>query len=243
VGYGDWILATGQVKKLHTEHSKAVCVIGFNGRVQWSDVFENNPKILRKMEAGCLFLKNAGGCRPYILAKGLAKWVWKDWEIAPGEVYLSDAEQAFAEPYRGKVLIEPTTKVPNGNKAWPWERWQGVVDRTGFDFIQVGPVNTPVLRGVSHVATTFRQAMAVLSVCKAYVGPEGALHHAAAALNVPAVVLWSHFIHPRFTGYASQRNLRHANGWCGSRLPCNGCKQSMSAISVDEVAQNLGEIV
>lgn len=236
-------MATSQVKKLQAEHDKPICVIGFNGRVQWSEVFENNPKILAKPEAGCVFLKNAGGCRPYIVAKTPTKWIWKEWDIAPGEVFLSDAERRFAEPYRGKVLIEPRTKVV-GNKDWFPDRWQALVDQTDFDYLQAGSPGVVPLRGVQYIpTTTFRQAMAILAVSRAFVGTEGALHHAAAALGVPAVVLWSEFISPNFTGYPTQRNIRHAGPACGSRLVCKGCRDSMAAISVDEVAQNLGEIV
>ena len=218
-------------------------VVGFNMRPQWSEVFENNPKIARQRSPTTVILKNGGGCRPYIQEKTPARWYFKEWAIEPGEIFLSTAEREFAEPFRGKVLIEPTTKISNSNKEWFWDRWQALVDKTGYDFIQAGPVGTHRLRGVANVDTSFRQAMAVLSACRAYVGPEGALHHAAAALNVPAVVLWSEFIDPRFTGYATQRNIRHAGEYCGSRLPCEGCKESMRAISVEEVMQNLSEII
>ena len=157
-------------------------------------------------------------------------------------MFLSDAEREFAEPYRGKVLIEPRTKVV-GNKDWFPDRWQALVDQTDIDYVQAGSPGIVPLNGVRYVpTTTFRQAMAILAVSKAFVGTEGALHHAAAALDIPAVVLWSHFIHPDFTGYEGQRNIRHADGWCGSRLACQECRESMRRISVAEVAEHLREI-
>ncbi len=91
--------------------------------------------------------------------------------------------------------------------------------------------------------TTFRQALAVLSVCRAFVGTEGALHHGAAAVGTPAVVLFSEFISPDVTGYPQHRNLRQAGAACGSRKPCKGCAESMRAISVLEVVANLKEIL
>ncbi len=91
--------------------------------------------------------------------------------------------------------------------------------------------------------TTFRQAAAILSVCRAYVGPEGAMHHAAAALNIPSVVLWSEFISPEITGYETQRNIRHANATCGARVPCVGCRLSMELITVEEVLQELEAVL
>ena len=106
------------------------------------------------------------------------------------------------------------------------------------------PGGTQVLDGVAFVATdTFRQALAVQSACRAYVGTEGGLMHGAAANHTPAVVLWSEFIDPSITGYAGMVNLRHAGKACGSRIDCPGCKKSMLAISVDEVVQSLKGIL
>lgn len=235
-------MATAQVKQMFAKVPVPVLVIGRSNTPQWpAEIFDHNPKIardvrLRKVQV----LRNGPGMRPYIVGKTDARWVWRMGTVkTPGEMFLTATERAFAEPYRGAVLIEPHTKVADGNKAWIWERWQEVVDRSGVRFVQVGPHETKWLRGVEQVPTTFRLAAAVLSVAKAYVGPEGALHHAAAAFGVPAIVLWSEFISPDVTGYASQRNIRHAGAPCGSRVPCAGCKASMRAITVDEVLKNM----
>jgi ADP-heptose:LPS heptosyltransferase len=118
----------------------------------------------------------------------------------------------------------------------------------GTAFLQCLPThgNSRPLPGdnVLHVLTpTFRHAMAALSVCRAFVGTEGGLMHAAAAVNVPGVILWSEFISPDITGYTMHRNLRHAGVACGSRLNCSGCRASMAAITVGEVADNLKELL
>lgn len=98
------------------------------------------------------------------------------------------------------------------------------------------------MEGVPFVETkTAREAFAVLSWSRLFVGCEGALHHAAAAFNVRAVVLWSEFISPIFTGYQTQRNLRSTNAVCGSRMPCPSCAASMAAITVDEVIKAVRE--
>ncbi len=240
-------MCTAQVKSLYAQNGKRVRVVDRLGRTQWSEVFENNPKICKPTDRTLpqkeVRLINAGGARPYIQGKTATHWQWKRWNIEPGEIFLSFAEHEFGAAHAGKILIEPNTKVAGSNKAWIPERWQQLVDRGG-DFIQVGAPGTQPLRGVEFVETaTFRLACAVLAKSKAFVGPEGGLHHAAAALGVPAVVLFSEFIAPDFTGYKAHRNLRHANGSCGSRVPCEGCRASMQAISVDEVSRNLEEIL
>lgn len=234
MGLGDWVMCTGQVRRINESTGQRVHVVSPSGKSQWSPVFENNPRIAPKDEEGCAVLVNAGGARPYIKAKGAERWIWKAWDIAPGELFLSDAERDFAAPFTGRILIEPNTKQADGNKAWAWERWLELTRQPDL-YIQTGVAQSRRLPGVQFVETTFRQACAVLAVSRGFVGTEGALHHAAAALGVPAVVLWSEFIDPRFTGYATQTNLRHADRWCGSRLPCAGCKASMEAITVEEV--------
>lgn len=238
MGLGDWIMATAQARQLHVATQSPVVVLDLRGKVQWSPVFDYNP-ILSKKVYGAAQLLNAPGCRPYIAGKTHDRWIWRHWNIEPGNIYLTPEELAFAAPYAGKVLIEPNTKVVGGNKAWPFDRWQALVDRNPKRYLQVGSPEARKLRGVEFCETGFRQALAVLMSSIGFVGCEGALHHAAAAMKIPSVVLWSEFISPEFTGYSSQHNIRHAERWCGSRIACQGCRDSMLAISVDEVHEAL----
>ena len=242
MGAGDWIMATAQVRELNKATGCLVYVVGRNGQPVWSEVFDHNPRISRGWSRGCVKLINGAGARPYIHSKLPDRWIWKLWNIAPGEIYLTADEKAFGEQFAGKILIEPNTKQDPSNKAWFFDRWQALVDRGG-EFVQVGAPGVRRLNGVQFVETaTFRQACAVLSACRAFVGAEGGLHHAAAAFDKPAVVLFSEFISPAYTGYPKHRNLRHAEGSCGMRTPCEGCRRSMEAITVDEVHRNLLEI-
>lgn len=245
MGSGDWLIATAQAKQLHEVNGRPVLVVSRSGRPQWHPVFENNPRIVPAPTRDAQTLLNASGNRPYIAAKGATHWKWQRWNITAGEIYLSAAEKEFAAAHAGHTLIEPHTKVPGSNKQWPWDRWQALVDRGG-DFVQVGVAGTRLLRGVRFVETlTFRHACAVLATSRAFVGSEGGLGHASAALGVPAVVLFSAFISPKVTGYVQHRNLyKGAVGLgCGARMPCACCRASMAAISVDEVETNLKEVL
>lgn len=239
MGLGDWIMATGQVRLLNEETGRRVVVIDKMGKPQWSPVFENNPRIAKQLTPEYTTLLNAGGSRPYIRFKDDRRWYWKDWDKSIGEIYLSDSERQFGALHGGRVLIEPNTKVQDGNKAWPWDRWRALVHEREHIFIQCGKPGTRRLPNVQFVETTFREACAVLAASSGFVGTEGGLHHAAAALGVPAVVLFSEFIAPRYTGYESQKSLRHAGESCGNRFPCSGCKASMEAITVAEVWEAL----
>jgi hypothetical protein len=236
MGLGDWIMATSQVRELNERTGKKVVVVDRLNRPRWSEAFENNPRILRSHEPDCTKLLNAGGARPYIRQKTTTHWIWQRWDITPGEIYLTEEERTLGSMYAGRTVVEPNTKDPYSNKAWVFDRWQELVNRFPPDtFIQLGSDGSRKLAGVPFVQTSIRQAFAVLSAARLFVGTEGAMHHAAAALGVPAVVLWSEFIGPKYTGYSSQTNIRKVEKVCGSRIPCQGCKAAMAAISVDEI--------
>jgi hypothetical protein len=62
------------------------------------------------------------------------------------------------------------------------------------------------------------------------------LHHAAAALGVPAVVIFGGFISPAVTGYAAHANIFTGDDLgCGNINPCPHCRAAMERISVDQV--------
>ncbi len=227
---------------------RPVLIIDAYGRPRWSPIWEGSTRIMRERRGNDYqSLLNGPGARPYIERKLPTRWVWRDnFRVEPGEIFLTNTELEFAEPWRGCVLIEPNVKVkPEAvNKRWIWRRWQEVADSRMAEFVQVGPLGVPRLDLVACAETeNFRLACAVLSVCRAFVGTEGGLHHAAAALGVPAVVLFSGFIPPKITGYETQRNIHHGGAACGSRLPCLHCKEAMEAIGVDEVLENLEAVL
>lgn len=246
MGIGDALMASGEARKLHKSNSLPVLIVDRIGRPQWSEVWEGVPYIVRRPGGKAVTrMLNAPGHRPYIAGKTANNWTWRPYKPIPAEIVFTAAEKAFAEPYRGMVMIEPNVKA-NGhdNKAWIADRWLEL-SRTRTDFVQC--VSTPDQALPSHVlkviTPTFRLACAVLSVAKAYIGTEGGLHHAAAAVGTPAVILWSEFISPEITGYPTMTNLRHAGRPCGNRISCPSCRKSMEAISVDEVVQALEKLL
>jgi hypothetical protein len=246
MGWGDEIMVTAQVRALQERDPRPVLVVDIRGHPRWSEIWEGNPRMVRDRSRPHQTLLNGPNARPYIAQKSATHWHWKKYECQPGEIYLSEAERALAERWRGYVLVEPNVKAtrPDSvNKQWIWERWQRLAQMALAPMVQVGPSGTRLLEGVAHAETaTFRQACAVLSGCKAYVGTEGGLHHAAAALGIPAVVLFGGFISPASTGYSMHRNLFYGPA-CGARLPCRHCREAMAAISVGEVAGHLLELI
>lgn len=242
MGAGDWLMAAGEARALHEKTGKDVAIVDMRGRAQWVDLWAGIPYILPRVVPGCLSVVNASGVRPYIAMKTPGRWKWKPYQPKPAPVRFTLEEQQLAREHAGHVMIEPNHKnIGHTNKAWFWERWQQLVDSMPRGtFVQCGPMGSRRLEGVRVVETsTFREAMAVLSQSLALVTTEGGLMHAAAAVDTPAVVLWSEFISPEITGYAMHTNLRHAGAPCGMRLNCPSCRKSMAAITVDEVRDAL----
>ena len=249
MGAGDWLMAAGEARHVHEKFGKPVVIVDGHHRPQWIDLWDGLPYILPRATRGTIEVVSGPGVRPYIHSKGPTRWKWKKYAPKPAEMRFTLDEQRFALPFAGRVMIEPNVKaIGHLNKAWYWDRWQQLADKLrddGVDLVQcIGPLSERMLAGVEVVQTrTFRQALAVLERCRALVTTEGGLMHGAAAVETPAVVLWSEFISPEITGYAMHRNLRHAGPPCGMRLNCSGCRASMAAITVDEIVENLKEIL
>ena len=249
-GMGDILMSMGEARGLHRRTRQPVLIVGRDGRpVQDHGLFHSIPYLLKRSPEDREFqlLVNGPGLRPYIAAKSSECWTWKPYRPQPAELVFTREELDFAEPYRGRIMIEPTIKAcGHHNKAWPAANWHKLVDLLragGIPLVQCAP------KGVSPVADrvaltpTFRHAAAVLSLSAGFIGTEGGLMHAAAAVGTPAIILWSEYVAPEITGYDAHRNLRHAGQACGRRQDCHGCQASMEAITPDEVLDHLGELI
>lgn len=155
-----------------------------------------------------------------------------DYKVEPGEIFFDPAELRHAQ--EDFIYIEPNVKGTfSGNKDWGFERWQQVVNALPYRFIQ-GKGRR--LEGVEQVQTTsFRDACALLGRARLFVGTDGGLHHAAAALGKPAVVVWGGLAPPSVLGYDSHTNLHSGASACGSYEACEHCKQALSRITVEMV--------
>ena len=104
MGVGDALMATGEVKELRKKNPKAKFIIGDGKRSYWSEVFDNNPYIIRGSEAinynEIFWIKNYEGNRPYRnYDQGLTKenYNWKKKYVPKkGEFFFSRAEKDIA---------------------------------------------------------------------------------------------------------------------------------------------------
>ena len=237
-------MASADVAKAHEKHGVR-CVLGDGKRSFWSEVFENNPKIAKELKPGETFawVPNFPTHRPYIEAITPDRFIYRpDFRAVPGELYLTDEEIRDKSDY---ILVEPNTKdkFTGPNKVWPWERWVEVV-KLPYRFLQTGAEDQPSLPGVERVVTkTFRDALSVLSGARLLVTTDGALHHAAAALMVPAVVIWGGAASPVNLGYDSHVNLWSGAVPCGThRGLCQHCKEAMESVTVEMVKDAISAV-
>lgn len=236
MGFGDDILVTGIVKRAALKHPGKKFAVGDGTKIHWSPVFENNPHILKEIEPGCLWVRDFPGHRAYI--KASYDWGYEfneNHRASPGELFLS-ADDPGLGPY---VYIEPNVKnTVIHNKDWGFENWQKVVDELpGVRFVQGAGRR---LDGVKQLDTaTFLDACRLLLHAHLFVGTDGGLHHAAAALGKRAVVVWGGFCSPRITGYDSHTNLWSGAKSCGRLEHCEHCKKALSEITVDMVVAGI----
>jgi ADP-heptose:LPS heptosyltransferase len=253
MGLGDEIMATG-IAKAAIRRGKRVA-FGNGRKIVWGpwseEIFRNNRNIARPGDESARdieWIDFYKGNRHYNkLDKAGARWIWNyGFKATPGEIIFDRREIEYADKIgQFFVVIEPNVpwhKSVAPNKDWGLERYQQVANRlllAGYDVVQFSH-GRDRLRGVRVVETpTFRHALAVLNRASVAVLPEGGLHHGAAALGIPAVVIFGGFIPPQVTGYAMHINLNGNADACGSLNKCQHCREALDRITVDEVCSNV----
>lgn len=244
MGIGDEIMAAGDARLLHEHTGERVEIVGRDGVRRWHPVWEGLRYIMHPHDRGsCVRMVNGPGRRPYHVAKEPDRWRFDlRYRAARAEIVFTDAEREFARQHERCIVIEPhlKSKAPPG-KQWGWVRWNKlayILQCHGFGVTQMGSRGTPLLDGANLIETpTFRHAAAVLSVARGAILPEGGLHHAAAAVGCPAVVIFGGFTPIEVTGYDGHVNIG-ASGEeaCGMRVPCKHCDKWMARINPHDVA-------
>jgi hypothetical protein len=244
VGWGDELMASGQAKRAQETDPRRVQILGADGIPRWHPAWAGNPRIARADEVGDFQqIVNGPNARPYIAGKTPECWTWRDYEPVPGEIYFTNEEARFGSRNVAHIIIAGSLKPSaSPNKQWgKWKEFAALAKAAGLGLTQLGGRPIPYCRQVQ--TTTFRDACAVLSTARAFVGNEGGLHHAAAALGIPGVVIFGGFISPRQTGYKMHRNIFTGGEPCGMRVPCRHCSDAMNSITPERVLQELLEVI
>lgn len=255
MGYGDDIMATGLARGMKERGKRAA--FGDGKKIIWgpwsAEMFKYNPNVAIPGSEGSKDLEWIGyykGKRNYN-TQANGKWIWNyEFSPTPGQFYFDDRENEITAGFKEDfVVVEPNVpwqKSVAGNKDWGQEKYQDLTDRlikSGVKVVQFGHKNTRrFLQGAKLVTLgNFRQVIAALSRARLYVGPEGGMHHASAAVGIHAVVLFGGFIPPQVTGYQTHVNLTGTDKACGNLTDCAHCREAMQRITVDEVEQRVRE--
>lgn len=181
----------------------------------------------------------------------LGRYIWRDdYRASPAPIVLRSTEQAIYDRWRTSkpfVIIEPyiKPKAPP-SKQWPVEKFFEVGQRLLQDFavFQFCPPGRQPMDGFRPIHTQdFRDVFPYLKAAALYIGPEGGLHHAAAATGTRGVVVYGGFISPKITGYPDLHiNLTGDNAGyaCGTRFGmCPHCANAFASITPDIVLENV----
>jgi hypothetical protein len=237
MGLGDWLMASGDAKEANERTGKKV-KLGDGSRM-FTDiqVFSNNPRMALKLDTDVVWVNNYPGSRPYLKGTNKGKLLFNDdYKPRVGEIYFSHEEQKDIDKIDGNyIVVEPNVKrvyAHTVNKAW--HGWEELL-KHDLPWLQLGDVSVDRYTNWKETAT-FRDALKVLSKAKLFVGTDGGLHHAAAALGIPSVVIWTGFTSPRHLGYDTHRNIHDGSEPCGTYdSVCQHCLLKSKAISVEQV--------
>lgn len=242
MGWGDALMACGEAKELHKQTGKKIKIGDGTTVYCEKEIFKNNPYVAKSPSESGEWLRNYVGNRPYIKKTENGKIIFKDYKPIPGELFFSDEELSWAEKNAPKdfIVIEPNVKETykhTVNKAWHY--WDELV-KHDYPFYQLG-MKDPITRRVK--TRDFREALLILSKAKMFVGTDGGLHHAAAALGIPAVVIWTGFSSPKHLGYDSHINIHDGGEPCGTYSGvCPHCIKISKSISVERVLDAINSI-
>lgn len=252
MGYGDEIIGSGLARGAHARGKKIA--FGDGRKILWSEwckeVYENNPNVAHPGQERLPNLEWIAfhkGSRNYsTLSNDRSRWIWNyKHRMVAGEFFFSEIEQALAATFApGFIVIEPNLpwhKSVAVNKDWGESKYAELARRLllqGYRLLQFKHSHSRRLIAGADIVQLprFREAIAVMTRAAMYVGTEGGMMHAAAAVGIKAAVLFGGWSPPIVCGYPGHVNLVGNNGAaCGSLHPCKHCQQALANISVDQV--------
>ena len=268
MGYGDDIMATGEISFLLKNNPEAKFIIGDGSRSWWSEIFENNKSIIKANDiskySNVIWIDNYPHHRPYRIYNQkthFKKVAWnKSFKAKKGKIYFTKKEIIFAKnifnkirkssPGKKIIHIEPNVQLKkwHSNRDWGFERWQTIVENLKHEFIffQVSYGVQKKLRNVINLHNVnFRSSSALLSQADLFIGPHGGMAISAAALDKKAVVIFGGWCDPKNLGYNIHTNLfiKNKKSPCGSKYECKHCKKCMDLITIEMVIKEINKLL
>jgi ADP-heptose:LPS heptosyltransferase len=242
-GIGDVVLLTPTIREIKRRRPQ-VRLFVYAGRLEHYSVLLGNPHIHRLVLLpkaieiiGAFLYKNR--CLPsrYVVpsyyhvgpslwrskisaSKHIANLFGIELEDVSPQLFLTDEEERFGRSITEglKIPIAIQAKSACINKEWLTESWLRLVKRNlGYSFINLGLEAEEIAAATVRlpVGLSIRQRFAILKHCRAFVGIDSVMAHAAAAFRIPGVVLFgsSSF---EVWGHSTNINL-------SQRLRCSPC--------------------
>lgn len=153
------------------------------------------------------------------------------------------------------LVIEPNTNTDffGDLRAWPFNRWQAVVDTLREEYpelpvVQVGVKGSCVLKGVLDTCglLSFRETALLIQRSCLFMGTEGGLMHVANAVQTAGLIVWSGVTDPNFAGYPDKDQIVHIGAHCapcGLFGSCPNHHECIQGICVDMVMENLSMVL
>ena len=250
MGFGDELMATGFARGASARGKRMAFGDPIERKISWThnskEIFKGNPNIAApgsEPDDDLEWHPFRRGNRLYNHDDTInRRWVWNmNFRPVPGEVFFTEEELQIGASFgKGFVLLEPNVvrhKPSSQNKQWPVPYWTTLAHdliRRGLDVRQLeyGGQHQIFIKKVA--VRTFREALAVMQHASVVVTAEGGLHHGAAAVGCPAVVIFGSFIPPQVTGYDDHENISHGKP-CGNYTGCDHCTTNMVAIKMEQV--------
>lgn len=243
MGLGDEIMASGRARVLHERTGKRVCIIGRDGSPRWQEIWDGVDFLSKNLGEDVVPLRDGPGCRPYIASAGggVVKFR-RSYRPVPGSVVIP--EHFLGIPKRRRIIfVEPGFKGTNSadNKDWGWSNWVELSEKlhsAGFALVQVPMAGREsLLRAVPMYGQSLHELAFWVRRSRLVVTTEGGVHHMAAAVGTPAVVIWGGYTSPEFLGYPDHFNIfdEHDQSPCGRSSSCGHCRERMNAITVCRV--------
>ena len=164
MGYGDEIMALGEVKRLKGDNPDVdqVCLTRGKKPYKWTSiqrqVFKNHPYLVEPKDINknlkILYLENSSGNRPYRKNKKIKKekinikhkdCYNESYKPIKGEIFFSDEEKEKIKELKSKysdyILLNPTVKksFSGDNRDWGIERWKAlskILQDKGYKILQ-----------------------------------------------------------------------------------------------------------
>lgn len=159
------------------------------------------------------------------------------------KIYLSTEEKKWANnkiDNLAKPLIAINSLSKEEVKNWPLPYWKELISdlKNKAKIIHLGDNREPDFEGVNRFAgkTTLREAMAILSQCDLFIGPDSFLSHVANGLDVKSIIIFGGSRTAQNLGYKENINLVNypecSPCWIHPSLSNDKCLQKLKCMTL-----------